>query len=116
MSSFGDDVIEVKAEKEETTMKRTEDTVEQVKGFWEEHGSKIALGASIIFSLLVNRKINQLEARTKKSFIQVADVMNPLIDNVGNLYENTNVLKSDLKTLAIHTGFQGKLACDIIKE
>ena len=89
---------------------------EQAKSFWEEHGSKIALGASIIFALLTNRKVNQLEARTKKSFIQVAEVVNPLIDNVGNLYENTNVLKSDLKTLAIHTGFQGKLACDIIKE
>lgn len=115
MSNFGN-VTEItnNTNEEDTNMKRQDNFTEQAKGFFEEHGAKIALGASIVFALLTNRKVNALEARTKKSFIQVAEVVNPLIDNVSNLYENSNILKNDIKTLAIHSGFQGKLNCDIL--
>lgn len=115
MSNFGN-VTEItnNTNEEDTNMKRQDNFTEQAKGFFEEHGAKIALGASIIFALLTNRKVNALKEHTNKSFIRVAEVLNPLIDNVGNLYENTDILKNDIKTLAIHSGFQGKLNCDIL--
>lgn len=100
--------------------KEADDMVTNFNSFWEQHKDKIMLGGGILASLILNHKINALDAKTGKSFKLVANAFDKqadyIDDNLDAIYKNFRIIRSDLVNIATHVAFQGKLGVNQIPE
>lgn len=114
-SSEENKVVEIKVNKEEAKKVET-----KAKTFWEKHRDKIMVGAMIFGYALLKGKIDSIEGRTRRAFKQV----NHMFDSrdsyykgeIDALFNNCDILKSDLINVASTLGYSGQYACTKVED
>ena len=91
----------------------------KAESFWETNGTKVLAIGGIIAGLLLNKKINKLEARTGNAFKGVEKSFNQLNDHVDcnfeGIFNNFKMLRADIIDVATSTGYTGKLRVNHVK-